>query len=65
MLKILAMDGPIISAESFKTLAGILSIPVDFDALRFRISEIISSVLISLNLNIDSIVWDKLFVDSS
>ena len=59
------MDGPIISAESFKTLAGILSIPVDFDALRFRISEIISSVLISLNLNIDSIVWDKLFVDSS
>ena len=53
------------SAESFKTLAGMLLIPVDLDTLRLRISEIISSVLISINLNVDSIVGDRLFVDSS
>ena len=65
MLKILVMDGPIMSAESFKILAGKLSVPVDLDSLRLRISEIISSVLISINLNVDSSVGDKLFVDCS
>ena len=61
MLKILVIDGLIMSTESLKTLAGILSIPVDFDALRFRISKTISYVLISLNLNVDSDVEEKLF----
>ena len=36
------IDGPIMSAEIFWALAGMLSIPADFDALRLRISEITS-----------------------
>ena len=59
------IDGPIMSAEIFRALAGMLSIPVDFDALRLRISEIISNVLISVNSNIDSRVGHNLLVDSS
>ena len=59
------IDEPIMSAEIFRALAGMLSIPVDFDALRLRISEIISNMLISVNLNIHSRVGDKLLVDSS
>ena len=59
------IDAPIMSAEIFRALAGMLSIPVDFDALRLQISEITSNVLISVNLNIDSRVGDKLLVNSS
>jgi hypothetical protein len=36
-----------------RILAGILSIPVDFDVLRFRITEITSVVQISVNVNVD------------
>ena len=43
MLKILVIDGPIMFADIFRILAGILSIPVDFDVLRFRITEITSA----------------------
>ena len=53
MLKILVIDGPIMFGNIFRILAGILSIPVDFDVLRFRITEITSAVHISVNVNVD------------
>ncbi len=65
MFKILVIDRPLTFAEIFKTLAGILSMPVDLDSLSFSISEITSTVLISVNVNIDSGEEVKLFIEVS